>query len=59
MTPDALVRSGLARAEPERWPWTIPALAALEELPLVPAATFLVGENGAKTGFFLRELFAE
>lgn len=29
------------------WPWTIPALAALDELPLAPGVTFLVGENGS------------
>lgn len=29
------------------WPWTIPALAALEQLPLAPGVTFLVGENGS------------
>jgi predicted ATPase len=29
------------------WPWTIPALAKLEELPLAPGVTFLVGENGS------------
>ncbi len=29
------------------WPWTIPALATLEDLPLAPGVTFLVGENGS------------
>lgn len=29
------------------WPWTIPALTGLEELPLAPGVTFLVGENGS------------
>ncbi|WP_245971773.1 AAA family ATPase [Solirubrobacter pauli] len=29
------------------WPWTIPALAQLDELPLAPGVTFLVGENGS------------
>lgn len=29
------------------WPWTIPALARLDELPLAPGVTFLVGENGS------------
>jgi predicted ATPase len=47
MAADPLVRSVLARREPGRWPWTIPALAALEELPLDPAVTFVVGENGS------------
>jgi predicted ATPase len=47
MAPEALVRKVLARPEPGRWPWTIPALAALEELPLDPGVTFLVGENGS------------
>ena len=35
------------RERGEGWPWTIPALAALEELPLAPGVTFLVGENGS------------
>jgi predicted ATPase len=47
MAADPLVRSVLARREPGRWPWTIPALAALGELPLDPAVTFVVGENGS------------
>ena len=47
MAPEPLVRSVVARREPGRWPWTIPALAALDELPLDPAVTFLVGENGS------------
>jgi predicted ATPase len=49
MAPEALIRTVLAPAErrsPE-WPWTIPALAALDELPLDPRVTFLVGENGS------------
>jgi len=29
------------------WPWTIPALRALEELALDPHVTLLVGENGS------------
>ncbi|WP_270028998.1 AAA family ATPase [Solirubrobacter phytolaccae] len=29
------------------WPWTIPALTGLDELPLAPGVTFLVGENGS------------
>jgi len=45
MPPEALVRKMVARRG-EGWPWTIPALAALEELPLSPGVTFLVGENG-------------
>jgi predicted ATPase len=47
MAPEALVRRMLVRGEREGWPWTIPALAALEELALDPAVTFLVGENGS------------
>jgi hypothetical protein len=31
----------------EGYPFTIPALAALEELPLDPRVTFLAGENGS------------
>jgi predicted ATPase len=48
MPPEALVRKLVLR-HPEQpvWPFTIPALAALEELPLDPAVTFLVGENGS------------
>ena len=46
MPPEALVRAVLARRG-EGWPWTIPALASLEELPLAPGVTFLVGENGS------------
>ena len=46
MPPEALVRAVLARRG-EGWPWTIPALASLEELALSPGVTFLVGENGS------------
>jgi len=46
MPPEPFVRAVLAR-QGEGWPWTIPALASLEELPLAPGVTFLVGENGS------------
>jgi predicted ATPase len=46
MPPEPLVRTVLVRRG-EGWPWTIPALASLEELPLSPRVTFLVGENGS------------
>jgi predicted ATPase len=46
MPPEALVRKVVARRG-EGWPWTIPALASLEELALSPGVTFLVGENGS------------
>jgi predicted ATPase len=46
MPPEPLVRTVLARRG-EGWPWTIPALAGFEELPLSPEVTFLVGENGS------------
>jgi predicted ATPase len=46
MPPEALVRKVLARRG-EGWPWTIPALSGLDELPLSPGVTFLVGENGS------------
>lgn len=49
--PDALVRSlVLKRAEIEdasAYPFSIPALRQLDELPLHPAVTFFVGENGS------------
>jgi predicted ATPase len=50
MTPEALLRAVVVRPdarEPGRWPWTVPALAAIEELALHPRVTFLVGENGS------------
>jgi predicted ATPase len=47
MAAEALIRRVLVRGEREGWPWTIPALASLEELALDPAVTFLVGENGS------------
>jgi predicted ATPase len=46
MPPETLVRKVLARRG-EGWPWTIPALSGLDELPLSPGVTFLVGENGS------------
>jgi len=39
---------GAASATPPRYPFSIPAIAALaKELPLDPRATFFVGENGS------------
>jgi predicted ATPase len=46
MPPETLVRKVLARRG-EGWPWMIPALSGLDELPLSPGVTFLVGENGS------------
>jgi predicted ATPase len=45
--PEPLIRFVRVRERGSGWPWTIPALAALEELPLAPGVTFLVGENGS------------
>jgi len=44
---EPLVRFVHVRERGTKWPWTIPALATLEELPLAPGVTFLVGENGS------------
>ena len=46
-SPEPLIRFVRVRERGSGWPWTIPALAALEELPLAPGVTFLVGENGS------------
>jgi predicted ATPase len=46
-SPEPLIRFVRVRERGAGWPWTIPALAALEELPLAPGVTFLVGENGS------------
>lgn len=35
------------RGPDDRWPWSLPAVRALDELALSPQVTILVGENGA------------
>jgi predicted ATPase len=48
---DALVRALVVKRDqiedPDVYPFSIPALRGLEELPLDPAVTFFVGENGS------------
>jgi predicted ATPase len=48
---DALVRSVVVKRgeikDPDAYPFSIPALHALEELPLDPAVTFFIGGNGS------------
>ncbi len=48
---DPLVRSVRLRrdeiASPEEWPWSLPAVRALHDLPLDPGVTFIVGQNGS------------
>lgn len=44
---EPLIRFVRVRERGTKWPWTIPALSALDELKLAPGVTFLVGENGS------------
>lgn len=46
-SPEPLIRFVRVRERGAGWPWTIPALSGLDELPLAPGVTFLVGENGS------------
>ena len=41
---EPLIRFLRVRERGAGWPWTIPALASLDELPLAPGVTFLVGD---------------
>ena len=54
MAKDAYVRSVLfdraSVSSPDAYPFSIPAVRALVELPLHPRVTFLVGENGSGFG---------
>jgi predicted ATPase len=33
--------------DPQAWPWTLPAVRALDDLALDPRVTFIVGQNGS------------
>jgi predicted ATPase len=48
---DPLVRSVRLRRDEipdaQAWPWSLPAVRALHDLPLDPGVTFIVGQNGS------------
>jgi predicted ATPase len=48
---DPLIRSVRLRRDeipdPQAWPWSLPAVRALDDLPLDPGVTFIVGQNGS------------
>ena len=48
---DPLIRSVRLRRDeipdPQAWPWSLPAVRALDDLALDPGVTFIVGQNGS------------